>query len=141
MSAGLDACRQALATTLANVTTLPVISKDYVAQVNPPQAVIFPQPGHNTRLVGMGGLINYLITVVLLQPWVAMQDSQVAMDAWLAEGPGADPTKSVLACLDANPTLGGTVSYAVWTLVSSYSTRSWGGEDYLGSEILVEVAP
>lgn len=138
--ATLDGARQALAATLSQVTGLSV-SADYVMQVNPPQAVIFPQPGHNTQFVAMGGVVNYLLSVVLLQSFVATTDAQQAMDALLADGPGADPTASVLACLRHDPSLGRVVNYAVPTLVSSYATRNWGGEDYLGCEILVEVAP
>lgn len=138
--ATLDGARQALAATLGNVTGLNV-SADYVMQVNPPQAVIFPQPGHNTIFVAMGGVVNYLLSCVLLQSFVAVTDAQQAMDALLVDGPGADPTKSVLACLRNDPTLGHQVNYAVPTLVSSYSTRAWAGEDYLGCEILIEVAP
>jgi len=140
MTASLDACRQALAARLGSVAGLNV-SADYVMQVNPPAAVIFPQPGHNTQFVAMGGVVNRLLSLVLLVSWVAVTDAQVAMDALLDQGPGADPSKSVLASLAADPSLGGVVSYAVPTLVSSYSTRNWGGEDYLGCEILVEVAP
>lgn len=138
--ATLDSARTALAATLSTVTGLTASAK-YQTQVNPPQAVIFPQPGHNTQFVALGGVVNYLLSVVLLQSFVASDDAQAAMDALLVDGPGADPTKSVLACMRNDPTLGHVVNYAVPTLVSSYSMRSWAGEDYLGCEILVEVAP
>lgn len=136
--AGLDAIRQALAATLRQVAGLNV-SADYVSQVNPPQAVIFPQPGQDVQFATLDGAVNYNLTVVLLQPWNDEVAAQQAMDALLDDGPGASPAASVLKCLRVNPTLGGVVAFAVPTSVHAYRIGDWAGENYHRCDLLVQV--
>lgn len=135
----LNAVRQALATTLSQVSGLNV-SAEYVSMVNPPQAVIFPQPGGEVQFATMDGCVNYNLVVVLLQTWAAEQDNQQAMDALLDDGPGASATASVLACLRKNISLGGTVAWAVPTSVQAYRIGEWAGEQYLRCDVHVQVA-
>lgn len=136
----LNSVRQALATTLANNITGLSVSADYVEQVNPPQAVIFPQPGQEVQFATMDGAVDYLLTVVLLQSWNDPLAAQQAMDALLDDGPGASPTASVLKCLRVNNTLGGSVAWAVPLQVRAYRVGEWAGQTYLRCELLVQVA-
>jgi hypothetical protein len=48
---------------------------------------------------------------------------------------------SILAALDADPTLGGVVGYCVWKATGDYGDYELGGVPYYGTVVTLEVMP
>jgi len=106
--------------------------------VNPPAAVILPAPGtfleYHQTLDSAEGLL-YHMRVVLLVAFADAETGTDALDAYLEpSGP-----QSVSAAIEADPTLGGAVSFAVPETAGRYGTLAYGGMDYLGCELIVAV--
>ena len=144
--ADLAAVRQALATTIQNNTTiggfnLPC-SPILMGQVNPPQALIAPQPGQSIVFdtldggLGFPGTVTYHLRVILLVSLGEDLSAQTYLDNLLS----VDKAGSVISAIQDNERLGGAVHYAVPTTSHGYGYREWAGQQYFGAEILVSVA-
>ncbi len=132
--ADLTTAQNALATVLSTIPGLRV-SSGFAAQVNPPAAIIMPQPAQSLRFDTMGGGISYLLRIVLLASYTQDSSSQAAMNAYLA----TTGTSSIAAKILANPTLGGKVESANMDAARGYGLMEWAGQQYLGAQILVTV--
>ena len=132
--ADLGSACSALATTLGNIAGLRV-SPTFLAQVNPPAAIIMPQPSQSLRFDTLGGGISYLLRVVLLVSYAEDQSSIALMNGYLAS---TGPT-SVAAAIKANPTLSGAVESANLDTIRGYGLMDWAGQQYLGAQCLVTV--
>lgn len=133
--ADLQACRNALAAALGAIPNLRVFA-DYQSQINPPTAIIVPQPQQALRFDALGGSVSYLLRIILLGSYTEDVSSQALMDSWLA----TTGSSSIAAALAANPTLGGVVDYCNMESVRGYGLMEWAGQQYLGSQILLTVA-
>lgn len=133
--ADLQACRQALASALGVIQGLRV-SADFQAQINPPAAIIMPQPQQALRFDALGGSVSYLLRIVILGSYTEDASSQTLMDGYLA----STGASSVAAVLAANPTLGGVVDFCNMDSVRGYGLMEWAGQQYLGSQIMLTVA-
>lgn len=132
--ADLTTACNALATTLSTIAGLRV-SPTFLAQVNPPAAVIMPQPAQSLRFDTLGGGISYLLRVVVLTSYTEDASSVALMNSYLAtKGP-----LSVSAALQANPTLSGAVEYANLETSRGYGLSDWAGQTYLMAQFLVTV--
>jgi hypothetical protein len=134
--ADLGAIREALATQISTVPGLRV-SATYVSVVNPPAAVIMPQPGQIIQFMTMDGLINYNLRIILLVTMASDTSSQEEMDDLMSTtGLGT----SVLDAINADPSLGGSVAWALPSTMTTYGLIEWAGVQYFGTNILVTVA-
>jgi hypothetical protein len=112
------------------------VSADYLPSVNPPAAIIMPQPRQALRFDALGGSVSYLLRVILLGSYTEDTSSQALMDGYLAStGPA-----SIAAILAANPTLSGACDYCNMDTVNGYGLMDWAGQQYLGTQILLTVA-
>ena len=130
------AVRQAVADYLtANITGLRATT-DRFGQINPPQAVILPQPGSLIRYsTTMDGETDYTLRAVVL---VSIGDSaagQDLLDGYLSPV-GA---QSVYAAIQADPTLGRAVAYAAVIEATTYGLTSWNAIDYLGVSLTLNI--
>lgn len=131
--ADLTACCNGLAAVLAPV--IPRVSPSFQAQVNPPCAVIVPQPQQSLRFDALGGAVSYLVRIVLLASYVEDASSVAQMNAWLATtGP-----QSVPEAIRASPRLAGVYDYINVESVRGYGLMEWAGQQYLGAQVLVTV--
>jgi len=133
--ADLAAIRQALATALGGIAGLRV-SPIFQAQINPPAAIIMPQPQQVLRFDALGGADSYLLRIVLLGSYTEDASSQSLMDSYLA----SSGSSSIAAALAANPTLSGAVDYCNMDSVRGYGLMDWAGQQYLGAQILLTAA-
>jgi hypothetical protein len=133
--ASLTAVREALATALSGITGLRV-SPIYLGTVNPPAAIIMPQPRQALRFDALGGSVSYLLRIILLGSYTEDSSSQALMDGYLA----STGSTSIAAALAANPTLSGACDYCNMDTVNGYGLMEWSAQQYLGTQILVTVA-
>lgn len=132
--ADLTAVCNGIAVVLQQIPGLRV-SAEYVSQVNPPAAIVIPQPQQSLRFDTMDGGISYLLRIILLVSYVQDTSSVSAMNAYLATtGPN-----SVALAIKNNPRLAGTYDYAVLESARGYGLMSWGGQEYLGCQFTVTV--
>lgn len=102
--------------------------------VTPPAAVVYPETiAYGTSLREQTHDPRFII-LVLVNP-ANDRTAQDALDAYL------DPSgaSSILAAVDADPTLGGAASYAAVTRLTDYGNVTFGGTEYLGAKLSVEV--
>jgi hypothetical protein len=136
MTATLTQARNALAAQLAAQIPGLRATGTVPGQVNPPQAIVSPAPGSIIEFQAMNDVADYQLRVTLLVGAADEPDSQNLLDGYLsATGPS-----SVEQALGADPTLGGTVAYAVLTGEQGYGLLDWGALQYLGCHLLVTVA-
>jgi len=131
--ADLTSVCDALAAVLDNIPGLRVNS-GFTSQVNPPAAIVLPQPGQSLRFDAFGGGISYILRVVVLVPYTQDSSSVNAMNAYLAT---AGPS-SVSAAIQ------GAQKNAAWECIDMDSVRGygltdWAGQTYLGAQIPVTV--
>jgi hypothetical protein len=130
------AVRAALAAQLAAQIPGLRVSASRSAQVNVPAAVVLPAPGTVVSYKEtMDGSADLYLRVVVLVGEGDSSSGQDLMDPYLSTTGG----QSIYAAVQADPTLGGVVSYAdVWE-ASGYGMIPWGGVDYLGCSFTVRV--
>lgn len=135
--ATIPAIRQALATQIhAQIPSLrsaPVVP----GQVSPPVAVVRPSRSvviEYEQSFGPGAM-NVYFDVVLLAAAGSDRASQNLLDSFLA----TSGSTSVYAAVQADPTLGGIVSYAAVTRAQGYGMMEWAAVEYLSSTLIVEV--
>jgi hypothetical protein len=142
----LAAVRQALATTIQNNVTIggfnlpcsPILT----GTVNPPCALIAPQPGQSIvfdTLDGgqqIPGSVTYHLRVIVLVSLGEDLSAQGYLDNLLS----VDKPGSLISAIQDNSRLGGVVHYAIPTTAHGYGYREWAGQQYFGAELLVSVA-
>lgn len=113
-----------------------------VGDVVPPAAIVIPgDPGRKNAMAiaynaTMGrGSDDFLFTILLLVANKVERTSQEALDAYLA-GSGA---QSIYAAIDGEDTLGGVAHFTRVVGVRDYGLVSYGGQQYVGAEFMVEV--
>lgn len=113
-----------------------------VGDVVPPAAVVIPgDPSRKAAMVvnydsTMGrGSDDFLFTILLLVSNKVERVSQDALDAYL-DGSGATSIREAIA---ADGTLGGVAHFTNVTGVRDYGLVSYGGQQYVGAELIVEV--
>jgi hypothetical protein len=136
--ADISAIRAALANQISTVTgmrTLPE-AKD---QISPPVAIVLPgQP-----FVTYGITLDQCFTV-RLRVLVVISDAppnekvQRALDAYLGAGSGVT-SSSIANAIKADPSLGGVVHFAEVLTVGGYNRLEYGGVDYFGARLEVEI--
>jgi hypothetical protein len=132
--ADLTSVCNGLATVLDTIPGLRV-SSGFTSQVNPPMAVVMPQPSQSLRFDTMGGGISYLLRVVLLAQYAQDSSSVNQLNSYLA----TTGQFSVAATILANPRLGGAAESVNMDSVRGYGLMEWAGQQYLGAQILVTV--
>lgn len=142
--ADLATIRNALASTIQANVALPaslgggqLTALGYLpAQVNPPMAIVAPQPGQSIVFDTFDGGVTYHFRVILIASYGEDISAQGLLDGWLS----TNQAGSVINAINSNLRLGNSVDWAVPTTVHSYGVRSWGDQQYFGAEILVSVA-
>jgi len=144
--ADLAAVRNALAATITantNINGQPLPAVGYLpGQVNPPMAIVAPQPGQmivfDTLDGGSAipGTVTYHLRVVLLVAYGEDASTQAALDLMLS----TDEAGSVINAITQHSRLDGSVHYAVVTTAHGYGLRLWNDVQYFGAELLVSVA-
>lgn len=125
--------RAALATRIATIAGLRVYP-ERTDQVDPPACVILPVQGSLIRYgTTMDGSAEISLRAVLLMAKGDSTAGQAAMDPYLATtGP-----LSVYAALQADPSLGGTVQWAVLMEATGYGLMAVGAMDYLACHLII----
>ena len=133
---GFTAIRAALSAYLGNSIPGLRATPNRPLQVNPPQAVIMPVTGTFARYsTTFDGETDYILRVILL---VAPADSTMGedlLDPYIA----ATGTQSIYAAVQADPTLGGAVSWAAVTEATGYGLMNMNGIDYLACHFVVSI--
>lgn len=130
--------RQALA---KQISTIPgLVAATYVqGSPNPPVAVVLPATGdaldYTVTMPGSDDVIDAHMRVVLAVGTVADQAATELLDGYL--NPGGP--QSVRAAIEADPTLGGVVDFAVATGAGRYMMLDWAGAEYLSAEVYVDI--
>lgn len=130
------AVRQAAADYLASHITGLRTTANRFSQVNPPMAVIAPQTGTLIRYsTTMDGETDYSLRAIILVSEGDSSSGQDLLDAYLS------PTgsQSVYAAVQADPTLGGQVSYCVVVEATGYGLTNWNGVDYLACSLILNI--
>ena len=130
------AVRTAVATYLAaNITGLRAISNRF-GQVNPPCAVVVPETG---RLIDYAqtfdGETNYYLRAILLVSEGDSASGQDLLDGYLSP----EGAQSVNAAVQADPTLGGAVSYAAVVQATGYGVMNFNGVDFLACSLIFNI--
>lgn len=126
--------RQALAATLAAIPGLNAYA-EYAEQITVPAAIVLPVQGTFISYATTDGALSISLRIALCVGRTDGSGGQALMDPFLAvTGP-----QSVLAALQADSTLGGTVDYAVLAEATGYGPISVGALDYLGCHLIVSI--
>lgn len=126
--------RAALAAALAAIPGLNTYAEQ-AEQVTVPAAIVLPVQGTFLRWATMDGALEITLRAVLVVARTDSSGGQALIDPFLA----ATGSQSVLGCLQANPTLGGVVSYANLTEATGYGPVAVGAIDYLGCHLIVSI--
>jgi hypothetical protein len=110
---------------------------EVVAQVDAPSIVL--ELDDQTWDLNMGHGADALgIVALVLVTYQDMDQAQRKLWSFLSRKPGSGLVR-LKAALEADQTLGGLVSYAIMTGVRNIGIVTYGGVDYLGAEIPIEV--
>ena len=130
------AVRAAVAAYLQNTITGLRATPNRFLQVNPPMAVIAPQTGSLIRYSQtFDQETDYNLRAIILVSEGDSTQGQDLLDAYLS------PTgaQSVYAAVQADPTLGGQVSYCVVVEATGYGLTNWNGIDYLACSLVLNI--
>jgi hypothetical protein len=123
----LPGIRAALATQLNTIEGLRATAT-VPGQVSPPVAVVKPSRGNFCSYQQtFDGAADLNLDVIVLVATASDRTGQGDLDAYLS----TDTDSSVWACVQANPTLNGAVSYAYVDRASAYGLMLYGGVEYL----------
>lgn len=133
--ADVTALRDALAARIN--TAIPALraAETIIGQVSPPVAVILPGNPVITYQETMDGSSTVNLRVLLLVSQADDRTAQLQLDSYLAS---AGPS-SIKAAIEADETLGDTCDYAVAKQVTQYGIIAYGGQDYMGAHMTVEI--
>lgn len=103
--------------------------------INPPTAIVLPAQGNPVTFgVTMDDKDEFNLTIKLLMGAADERSGQQELMGYLAR----TGSTSVFAAFDADPTLGGAVSYAQVTQVSNFGDVEWAGQIFFGADLDVE---
>lgn len=103
--------------------------------ISTPAAVVLPaQENPVTYDETMDGRDHYNLKIKVLMGSADDQSGQQELMQYL----GRTGTKSIYAAVAADPTLGGTLSYAIVTQATGYGDTEWNGQVFFGAELDVE---
>src|SRR5262249_61280157 len=106
------------------------------AKVTPPIAVIRPQTGTFIRYsVTLDDQTEYNLRAIILVSEGDSLSGQDLLDNYISQS-GA---LSIWAAVEADPTLGGVVSYAAVIEATAYGLMNFGGIDYLAAHFIVNI--
>lgn len=128
----IRAVRVALAAALNVIPGLTAHAR-YPGVINPPAAIIFRRETRYNPAVDLGADVT--LTVRIYTSVSNPAGSQDKLDDYLAPA-GA---LSLRAAIDADPTLGGTVSWCAPTLAEAEGLVDFKGVDYISADLVVEV--
>jgi hypothetical protein len=129
------AVRQAVAAYLTTALGLRATANRFGA-VNPPMAVVAPVSGSLIRYAQtLDNETDYTLRIILLVSEGDSASGQDALDAYLS--PSGAP--SVNAAIQADPSLGGTVSWCAVTEATGYGLMNWNGVDYLACSLILSL--
>lgn len=129
------AVRQAVADYLTASTGLRATTNRF-GQISPPMAVIVPQTGTLIRYsVTLDAETDYSLRAIILASAGDSTEGQDILDAYLSP----TGTQSVYAAVQADPTLGGKVSYAAVIEATAYGLMNFGGIDYLAVSLILNI--
>ena len=139
--ASISAIREGLK---ARMDTIPGLRNHawVVGDIVPPATVIIPgnpssksQPVVNFDATMGRGSDDFLFTIVLMVSNKVERVAQDQLDAYL-DGSGATSIREAIA---ADGTLGGVAHFTNVTGVRDYGLVTYGGQTYVGAELIVEV--
>jgi hypothetical protein len=129
------AVRAALAAALTSKIGLRATANRF-QQVNPPMAVVMPQTGTFIRYSAtMDAETDYSLRVIMLVSEGDSLSGQDLLDGYLSPS----GTSSIYAAVQADPTLGGVVSYAAVIEATAYGLMNFQGIDYLAAHLTVSI--
>jgi hypothetical protein len=129
------AVRAALAAQLNTIAGLRATANRN-AQISPPAAVVMPVTGSFIRYsTTFDGECDLMLRAILLVAEGDSTSGQDNIDPYLA----TTGAQSVYAAIQADPTLGGVVSWAALTEATGYGLINFAGIDYLGCHLIVTV--
>lgn len=143
--ASIAALRQQIANVIAAAVPALTVYPTYVENPTPPCALVETAPGVVEAFATFDGSMDFQMRVVLLLSAASVGDSQIALDG-LVDSSAAG---SVLAAISANGRMNGTCQYCIPTRVGSapaggalhgYQLVEWAGLQYLGTNIVLDVA-
>jgi hypothetical protein len=132
--ADLGTVRAALAATLSSGIPGMRVSATFASQINPPAAIIMPQPRQSLRFDTFGGGVSFLLMIQLLAQYGEDTGSQAQLDSWIGTGP-----QSIPAAIAANPTLGGIADNCNVDTIGQYGSIEWAGQTFMGARVMVTV--
>jgi hypothetical protein len=137
MTATITEAREGIAAALRTIPGLRAhaIAPDNIAC---PAAVVEPDTAiFLTYDVAMArGADDLILRITLFVNRASERAGQAKLDAYIA----GDGPQSVRAAVEADPTLGGLVDSVAVTTVWNYGQVTFGGVDYFGCQMVVEVA-
>lgn len=137
--ADLAAIRTALAARITAGTGLRTLpeARD---QVSVPVAVILPAPSVVQYGNTMDGAFTVNLQVLLLLSDAAPTEKvQRALDAYLGIGVADSVPSSIAGAIQDDPSLGGTVHFALAVSASGYGRIEYAGVLYFGARIAVQI--
>lgn len=135
--ASVAAIRAALAARLETISPLHVYAT-VPGSPTVPAAVVGPESGTflTYDVAFSRGADDLAFVVLVLASRADDRSGQITLDDYLAgEGP-----LSIKAAIEADPTLGGTAQDVSVTEARNYGDTEFGGVNYFGCELVVEVA-
>lgn len=133
---GFPQVRAAVATYLSgNISGLRATANKF-GQINVPCAVVVPETGRLiTYAVTEDDETDYYLRALLLVSEGDSASGQDLLDGYLS--PAGD--QSVYAAVQADPSLGGVVSFAAVTQATGYGIVNVNGVDYLGCSLSLSI--
>lgn len=133
--AAFTAVRQAVADYLTASIGLRASASRF-GTINAPMAVIVPQTGSLIRYAQtMDNETDYSLRAIILVSEGDSAQGQDILDAYLSPV-GA---QSIHAAIQADPTLGGEVSYCAVIEATGYGVMTWNGIDYLACSLILNI--
>lgn len=129
------AVRQAVASYLTSSIGLRAITSRF-GQINPPIAIIVPQTGSLIRYATtFDGETDYTIRAIIVVSESDSASGQDLLDGYLSPtGPN-----SVYAAVQADPTLGGQVSYCAVIEATGYGMMNINALDYMACSLTLNI--
>lgn len=139
-NASITEVREAIALVINSaglgIRALPVVE----SQINPPVAVVVPGGGPERGVIHYdstmaNGSHDYVFSIMIAVDPTINRISQTSVDDFISP----DGPKSLKTALEADPSLGGVVSFVRATSVTHYGFVKWNGVDYMGATMMLEV--
>lgn len=130
--ADINAIAQALATRIA--TTGVRAFPNAPGQVVPPAVVVIPDRPAILYGQTMDGEVNLNFLAIVVLSAANDTSGQTALNNFVA----SSGTQSVNAAVNGDPSLAGTVEYAIVLQVGTYGMIEYSGQQYIGATFLIQ---